>query len=613
MDEIFDCWLFLLMIFILCCADQHLQRYPCWKSLHAKSYGFITQWYAWFLFILIGSFSRAVFNYIQFDVLKHGWFTEIKLKKAVALKKMIRLDLEHTPVLLYVSRCGPFVGAFAALLLAYHVGLLTLSAKSWKPTLRGQLILVIIATPGVFTFMAVKAQMRLWELMTESYASPKSPLTNHTATQAAATLYGMTEAQLTFASAVQYISVICFAVLCFQFFSIKDLKNKVSKKFLSTRDGVLQGDDKAWFANGSHDDIDVTSELNELIKANGLVDISGGRPLDEVLKAEGCDIPDASFFDLLLGRRMLKIKKGKYDAEFPINRGIFLRCCRSRQTDLSSSMEHGVSDYATTMKRSGLLGVYAYTLLGIVDGITKTIIYWKEQDRDLHVRQKFQGYEQNFEQHFKPALLLAMALCIINMIDICSLRDIQQKKALGRRASLKFMALRLLLICSQVQPLVLKMLTESDSDISNNVSDSNVTTSMQKNIRSVLCGSNITHDCGVNYEDFKMPADAPGSISWLWPVLLVLYNRKMSKYQSQLWNASLLCFECLALTVLNLWSWRVLPSEDESVDFSIVQAPSLSPPPSFSKPSNFLSFGSTHGAAARERQQDATDLSAALL
>jgi len=116
-------------------------------------------------------------------------------------------------------------------------------------------------------------------------------------------------------------------------------------------------------------------------------------------------------------------------------------------------------EHAQALSWVGLLGVWGYVLVGSVRCLIDLTVlisdtFFKEED-NLKVTQ----YQTSIMTLLKPVLTFSMILCIVNMFVVLQMKELKATTAFGPRASLKFIACRVLLILVDAQPQALHMLT----------------------------------------------------------------------------------------------------------------------------------------------------------
>eukprot|EP00930_Biecheleria_cincta_P077358 TRINITY_DN6463_c0_g3_i1.p1 TRINITY_DN6463_c0_g3~~TRINITY_DN6463_c0_g3_i1.p1 ORF type:complete len:465 (-),score=92.98 TRINITY_DN6463_c0_g3_i1:46-1380(-) len=200
---------------------------PCQKCLHFL--GPLTpflQWYTILFVGLVGLIGRTfrdivVFEYIRFDFLEapalHEAFHTIPNVTAAEVE-----SLHITPWLRKFSLAAPVFGALAALVVSENVISMVRAharkdkALPWRMNRERFTILVVIAMPLVFILFAMRAEIRIWAVMTGScwlpYAESRpAGVTWEKVRDAEMALYS---SDIEMASFFVFITINTFARLC---------------------------------------------------------------------------------------------------------------------------------------------------------------------------------------------------------------------------------------------------------------------------------------------------------------------------------------------------------------------------------------------------------------
>jgi len=409
----------------------------------------------------------------------------------------------------------------------------------WIHHLKDDLVVVIIFTPSVFALMALRAQIRMWSIMTGSSWELHSTEKNWNWNTIKIWELEAGRMSLEVASFFQYFAVIAFLELvsyCFEIpaqsfdtnethstasneeskaapllgkaVQIRTWKKKVKKtigcccfEVEEEYDVEAFPIDKAVKINlFSNLPLDVTPKVNDLIQENGIADLTCGQPLEKAIPG-----------DVGEGHIVLRIQRGKHSLDFASK---WCFCIPRRNFNLQYLDTS--KDYAWTLKWAGMLGVWCYILLGMLRSIVTIVAVGLSAFNPQFWNDMLHNYNMLMDT-FNIVFGYATIVCIINMSLILQIKDTTAKDALGRTANLKFLATRGLLLISQFLPQVLQKWTLDN-------------------------GAKETFF----HKQRKLTSKLPKFLSeW-----------HLSVYQSCLLNASLLCYFCLIFAVVNHFFWR---------------------------------------------------------
>jgi len=168
-----------------------------------------------------------------------------------------------------------------------------------------------------------------------------------------------------------------------------------------------------------------------------------------------------------------------------------------------------LEDFKFVHTWAGSQGIHAYVIVGLATCMLRLV----EAYCSFYNHASAESEAFNFlEARMEPVLSFATVLCVYNMFILSKTRDLIA--ALGTDVNLKFLATRLLLLIAQIQPIVLNALVN----------------------KSTLCTFLTEHPSLSPYR--------PGFVC------------SISKYQSDLANASLLGYECLVLILFDRYFWN---------------------------------------------------------
>lgn len=246
----------------------------------------------------------------------------------------------------------------------------------WMASVKDNAQLCLILLPGVFILMAIRAEIRILELMTGSAARTRTKEMIHLNWEGRIKWLESTfDADLEVAMAFQFVTVVAFGCLCSKYFGITSSISSIANK--------IQGFYSFY-----------------------------QKPPDE----------DERIMDAFITTTNNLTKMGEQ----------------------SSSQ----------LTWAGLQGIWAYSLLGFSRCMLALAIkICKEHDYN-----KLQNYlETTIFNNLSMVFSFFTFVCIINMVIILKMPQLTSDTALGKRASLKFLACRGLLLISQMQMIVLDM------------------------------------------------------------------------------------------------------------------------------------------------------------
>jgi len=240
-------------------------------------------------------------------------------------------------------------------------------SNAWQLKQSEELTLLVIMMPAMFVVMAMRAEIRVLEILLGSSFRRGSSWEDYELWRR-----GTYTMDLECAAAFQYVTVVAFALLCAQFFSIGELSRDVE---LREKDLILR--------------------INKLQRHG-----AGGEAVESSLSSELQKADRVHFFSLTW---------------------------------------------------AGLQGLWSYVLVGflrcLLNIVTAGLLelgHGKDMRSLIEVLDKFE-----------PVFVFTTLLCIYNWTIIQRLPDIKRKEALGPRATLKFIAVRLLLLVGDGQRAVL--------------------------------------------------------------------------------------------------------------------------------------------------------------
>mmetsp|Transcript_143743 Transcript_143743/g.374353 ORF Transcript_143743/g.374353 Transcript_143743/m.374353 type:complete len:442 (+) Transcript_143743:73-1398(+) len=194
------------------------------------------QWYT-FLFISLGYllvrtfYDIVLFEYIKYDFLSHSNLIEEK-DFIPDLSEEEREALRISPWLRIFSLAAPIAGMLAAIVVVEHVSAVVMASMRrakmagarlyWKMSTQVNMILLVIAMPLVFILMAMRAEIRIWAVMTGSAWIPYHEVSPPTTTWKVVRTLEMSTytSDLELGNFFQYITIFAFGRLCV--FYLKD-------------------------------------------------------------------------------------------------------------------------------------------------------------------------------------------------------------------------------------------------------------------------------------------------------------------------------------------------------------------------------------------------------
>merc|ERR1712107_933981 len=104
---------------------------------------------------------------------------------------------------------------------------------------------------------------------------------------------------------------------------------------------------------------------------------------------------------------------------------------------------------------AGMQGIWAYCVLGVVRCFLAILI---QVFRQQHLKAAHDYLQNTVLNNFSIVFSFFTFVCIINMAILLKMPELTKDEAMGKRASLKFLACRGLLLISQMQAMVLKFI-----------------------------------------------------------------------------------------------------------------------------------------------------------
>jgi len=240
----------------------------------------------------------------------------------------------------------------------------------WEPTEAEDLTLLLIVMPAVFIVMALYAEIRAIQMISGTSLQASDCWEDFQVWR----LCTYTE-DLESAAAIQYLTVLAFALLCSHFFGLEYLTAKVE-----------QGEK-----------------------------------------------------ELILEINRLRTELGKPPRELA--------------SDLGPPLAEADAEHRSTLLWSGLQGIWAYILVGTVRcilGLFLAVMTELSFPRALYLK---------VTRFIEPVFFFTAALCVYNWVNILRIREIMHPRALGPKATMRFVAVRILLLLVDGQKSFLAMLS----------------------------------------------------------------------------------------------------------------------------------------------------------
>lgn len=205
------------------------------RCLHALGcLAWLVQWYT-LLFLGLGLLlARTFWDIVRFEYVKYNFLDSPRLVNDTQHIKGLTLedkeDMRIPPHLRIASLVAPVAGVLAASIVTEHVWKLVRAQKErqsqqgksavWWMSYEMNLVLLVIAMPIVFILMAMRAEVRIWEVMTGSAWEPC--LVDATQAQCDWKILktldmSMYTSDLELAGFFQYFTIWNFGVLCMHY------------------------------------------------------------------------------------------------------------------------------------------------------------------------------------------------------------------------------------------------------------------------------------------------------------------------------------------------------------------------------------------------------------
>jgi len=233
----------------------------------------------------------------------------------------------------------------------------------------------LILLPGVFILMAIRAEIRILELMTGSAVTSKE-MNRYDWPERARWLESTYVADLEVAMAFQFVTVVAFGLLCSSYFGITEAVSDLRKN------------------------------------VNTIANIYGER------RDEDKTIMEA-----------FRLAKEK--------------------------LHETAQQSAFQLTWAGLQGIWAYCVLGVVRCLLAILI---QVLRQQHKQTLHDYFQDTVAKNLSISFSFFTFVCIGNMIILLKMPELTKPNALGKNASLKFLACRALLLISQMQVIVIKII-----------------------------------------------------------------------------------------------------------------------------------------------------------
>lgn len=190
----------------------------------------LLQWYS-LLFIGLGVILfRTFFDVVKFEYIKYSFLTSDALVHEIDyipnITEAEKQELAITPKLRLFSLCAPIAGVVAAVIVVEHVATLVSHSAArrrksnhlnvWSMSTEMNMVLLVIGIPIVFIVMAMRAEIRVWAVMTGSAWLPYQNVFPATTTwEVVKTLeMGTFTTDLELAGFFQYLTIFSFGQLC---------------------------------------------------------------------------------------------------------------------------------------------------------------------------------------------------------------------------------------------------------------------------------------------------------------------------------------------------------------------------------------------------------------
>jgi len=194
------------------------------RGLHKL--GSLTPFLQWYTLLFIGLgylICRTFWDIVFFEYLRFDFLTDvIGLDKIPGMTDTEEESLMITPWLRKFSLAAPVFGFMAAFVVAEHVysKVSAFARKTeylpWRMSLEMNMVLVVIAMPLVFIVMAMRAEIRIWAVMTGSAYLPYLKETSPSMTweEVKAAEMALYTSDIEMGSFFVFITILYFARLC---------------------------------------------------------------------------------------------------------------------------------------------------------------------------------------------------------------------------------------------------------------------------------------------------------------------------------------------------------------------------------------------------------------
>lgn len=329
------------------------------------------------------------------------------------------------------------------------------SINAWRITEREDLNLLVIVMPGIFILMAMRAEIRVLEVMTASWWRTR-PLDGPSWEQGSELLMNTYTADLEVASAFQYVTVWGFAQLVMAFFSLEQLSKNVNSELT-----VLKRERSKLKAANQHllnawpPDVPLPHHLTtqggkaQSLLIERVVDQPPPEPQPTATFAWTDN--NKSFFSKVLAT-FSKTNSSSWE------RGRGSLAATFAEKGIEDEVVRASQEHTSSMKWAGLQGVWAYILIGVVRSVCDIVATLLDVLPYHELSMKWQALVLD---RVSAVFGFVTLLCVYNMTIILRMEDIRKSTAMGRNAVQKFIALRFLLLLGQLQPSALTFLSKS--------------------------------------------------------------------------------------------------------------------------------------------------------